>query len=818
MQVPHQDGNKFRDDVAALLSAKFRDVTKEFALTGKKADIFFSEPLFPIGQRKIAVECKAWKKPLTSKLISAIRSEYDPAFVSNEIDSLWIVTTHDIEALPKRSAAPYGPNLQVFTFTDLQNSMMNFDDYLMHLIKSFDDNGLSSYYMETFTDDRQNLHEDVVVPWLCSSTTATPLAVFGGYGIGKSSYAKRLASWLADRALKDRQRRIPILVRLGGLTQAQNIRDLLTVQFAADHRVDGFNYNLFAQLNALGRFVLIFDGFDEMKHAMRKRDIEINFRNICQLIFPMSKLIIFGRPDPFLTIEDELFLRGKNALANKVIFDDPNRLEFELHTISMFDESSAYEFMRKYISWNSANNAHGIKYEPSFVMSRMRELQNLGASELIRRPVHAQILADLALIPGQNIQIQNEYDLYYEFLFRIAKRETTEKDARQSIDADLRIGFMLEIAWWLWSKKQVNSFSIDEIPADVVNATAKYFPEAVDRETTLREMLIGSVLERSQMSKIFETKDEIKFFFPHRSYWEFLTAEYISLLRFVAMDIGVISETLTERVVRFIRERPDRVFMTQIARYSLTLTPRLPITFVARLSEMKNQSDIENAHQALRKGEIAVTPVDLTTHILACCRNSERNWNMIDEYVDTLLLRGNTQFDCVFLATLAWSTTNDTVSLRNRFVMKTWKKICCMSVLRAHETWCDALSDHERKWWEDKGEMPHTSAYFRLISHWRPKTVRSKYYAAEVLFGKTLLFKRRRLLGAVNLIKFNLGFVANSVGAAVKEILSFGPDQYGGYLVDVDVEELSDDIASSDDQIKLQKLVSHGKWDIDLGI
>jgi NACHT domain len=288
-------GNEFRDQVAGVLAAKFRNVITEFALTGKKADIFFCEPLFPIGQRKIAVECKAWKdNPLRSRHIAAIRSEYDPAFEANEIDSLWIVTGLAIEALPKRSTAPYGQALQVFSFAELQNSVINFHDYLTHLIEAFNENGLSSYYIETFTEDGQNLHEDIVVPWL-KSDAAKPLAIFGGYGIGKSSYAKRLASFLADKALRNYDNRIPILLSLGGLTQAQSIRDLITVQFAAEHRVDGFNYPLFAKLNELGRFVLIFDGFDEMKHAMRRRDIETNLQSISQLVSPASKVLVLGK-------------------------------------------------------------------------------------------------------------------------------------------------------------------------------------------------------------------------------------------------------------------------------------------------------------------------------------------------------------------------------------------------------------------------------------------------------------------------------------------------------------------------------------------
>ncbi len=59
---------------------------------------------------------------------------------------------------------------------------------------------------------------DEVVAWLATEDP-TPLAILGGYGAGKSSFAKRLVTQQAAQALTDPSARRPILIKLGGLSR-----------------------------------------------------------------------------------------------------------------------------------------------------------------------------------------------------------------------------------------------------------------------------------------------------------------------------------------------------------------------------------------------------------------------------------------------------------------------------------------------------------------------------------------------------------------------------------------------------------------------
>jgi hypothetical protein len=518
-----------------------------------------------------------------------------------------------------------------------------------------------------------------------------------------------------------------------------------------------------------------------------------------------------------MTQEDELFLRGKNALANRIVFDDPNRSEFELHTISMFEEASAYQFVENYLEWNISNNPHRIKYDSDFVRHRLSELRTIEGDALIRRPVHAKILADLALIPNQNVQINNEYDLYQEFIFRIAARETTEKGAREPVGLEARIDFMLEIAWWLWSKKKEQSFSIDEIPDSITKKAIAHFEQTVNRETALREMLIGSVLERSRLQKILDTKDEIRFFFPHRSYWEFLLAEYIARLKFESQDVDVIAEAITERVIQFVRQRPDRAFMTSIGEYSVGLVPKLPFSFVVRLSKMQNQNDIAHTDHLITQNHIAVIHIDLVTHILSCCLNSRLNWPLIDKYANTLLFSGNAVFDCVFLTALSWATANNVVNLQENLVMITWQKISCQCVLKTYQDWYEKHPG-ALKLWSLTGKFPHAKTAVQRVALKHHRVVGSRYYAAGMVFGQAISFRRRNAFNPYGRINLSIDFVPNILGHNVEGISKFGPDRYKSCIVTVDPDDLTDDIVSEEDRLTLRQIVAHGKWAIDLSV
>ena len=83
-------GDKFRDQIAALLGTRYDDVRSEIQLRAKKADVCF-ETRFGAQRIKVAVECKKWERSLTRDDVKDILADYGPAHQDKQIDAIWIV-------------------------------------------------------------------------------------------------------------------------------------------------------------------------------------------------------------------------------------------------------------------------------------------------------------------------------------------------------------------------------------------------------------------------------------------------------------------------------------------------------------------------------------------------------------------------------------------------------------------------------------------------------------------------------------------------------------------------------------------------------
>jgi hypothetical protein len=292
-------GTSLRAAVAALLRSRYGStaVSEEVKIFGQKAaDIVFTASDLPGMRPRIAVECKNWEKPLQAKDIRNIRSEYLDAHSSGAIQGLYIISLLNISA-SVRATVDDIHRITFLTFSEFQAGIVDFSGYLSFLEKDFSRDGLNTYYVASRLEDSQLLHDDVVLPWLADEA-AKPLAIVAGYGMGKTTYSRFLAHKLAENAQRDARARIPILLPLGAVMQQQSVRSLISYLFADQHRVPGYSFHLFDVLNASGRFIIVFDAFDEMKHAMSLQDIKFNLEEIKSLISPNTKAILVGRPEP----------------------------------------------------------------------------------------------------------------------------------------------------------------------------------------------------------------------------------------------------------------------------------------------------------------------------------------------------------------------------------------------------------------------------------------------------------------------------------------------------------------------------------------
>jgi hypothetical protein len=366
--------------------------------------------------------------------------------------------------------------------------------------------------------------------------------------MGKTSFARHLAFRMASRCLAGKQSRVPILLSLGAISREQSIEGLLGATLTGSRPfVQNYNYPLFTRLNQSGRFVIILDGFDEMKHFMTHAEFQANFDEINRLSVRRAKVILLGRPSVFLSDEERLYvLRGQRRIGGQTA-KVPDAPVYRELTIRPFSPEQVQEFVRNYIEYIWTKS--GADLDLDYITRRQKEIESDINQDLISRPVHARMLAEIATDRGIDIRGISRFRLYSFFVHRLIEREIAKVARRRSYRAEDRRQFACDLAWFLWTDPKVTGLGcrVEDIP-DLLFDPYRHDPHD-DIGVVKRELLSGSFLEE---------KSGGVFYIPHRSFQEFLVAEYL-------WDKGVdrdflmsCSSFITFEIIEFIDERDDK--------------------------------------------------------------------------------------------------------------------------------------------------------------------------------------------------------------------------------------------------------------------
>ena len=259
-------------------------------VAGKKVDIVFEVPDFE-KTRRLFVEAKDYRSPLTRVQVRDIWADYMGIIDTHKPADLLIVTRCGLTPDARKYVDSELTMVRHQTVWELENNILGLTDYLRSLSDIFKEDGLDHYYVDArakraaYADDKVtriisekevNLFDEILA-WL-EGDTDTPLAVLGGYGAGKTSLAKRLASHQAKLALRNPAVRRPVFVKLGSFSRYSSIEGIFGAMFSSEFPLASFNFHHFKAANERGRLLIILDGFDEMKHAMTWPDFRIPSR------------------------------------------------------------------------------------------------------------------------------------------------------------------------------------------------------------------------------------------------------------------------------------------------------------------------------------------------------------------------------------------------------------------------------------------------------------------------------------------------------------------------------------------------------------
>jgi hypothetical protein len=264
-----------------------------------------------------------------------------------------------------------------------------------------------------------------------------------------------------------------------------------------------------------GVFCVVLDGFDEM--AMRV-DAQSRTRNLLilqTLSAGRSKVLITGRPGYFPTDREIEDIAKNEELVN---FPFPQQFisrrqipRFSLIDVHLFGREEISRYFDKYYSYakKMGREVHEIKIKD---LSKVYNLMSLA-----ERPV----LLSLILETGPKILERSESkftagELYRQYTSKWIERELLKGEVRRLIDPQLKLIFMQELAWDMFSRNVFTVNYQNSLPDNII----EYFGTSESQEFDYLDHDIRTC------SYIVRDQDG-NYTFAHKSFMEYFVAEKI---------------------------------------------------------------------------------------------------------------------------------------------------------------------------------------------------------------------------------------------------------------------------------------------------
>ena len=297
-------GSEFEVQVLKILKLLGYTVDRNVKMNGCQVDVY-GEIKTGVITLRLMVECKDYGKKRTVGIedINKFAGVLAVARNNGVVDKGLFVTTHGYTAEAKVNASRAGIDLT--TYRELSTQLVDFTGYIEKVKEEFRNAPVSQYYVElsgTQVEDYEGADKttfyrpiDEFINKRLFEDGLSKIALLGNFGTGKSTFCHKYAHDLAELYDEVDVTRIPVVVSLSDYDSKLHIQQLIlnTLQFKYNLNITS---TIFWELQRLGRFVFLLDGFDEMAIRVDEDIIRENIREVDKLSeIPENKFLVTCR-------------------------------------------------------------------------------------------------------------------------------------------------------------------------------------------------------------------------------------------------------------------------------------------------------------------------------------------------------------------------------------------------------------------------------------------------------------------------------------------------------------------------------------------
>lgn len=280
--------------------------------------------------------------------------------------------------------------------------------------------------------ERYNSLDTYIDEWL-KERGKMHISLLGEFGTGKTWFCRHYAYIQLNRYLKNpAKERLPLLITLRTFTKTLTAQQLINDALLEQYKLPfvGSAFEVFQEMNRLGKLLLILDGFDEMARQVDYQTVVNNFWELAKLVDENSKVILTSRTEYFRWAkESEKVLGGEEFGQHTIILSPP---KFEVLHLNPFTDDQIIEVITLLL---------GKKKGP-IVAGRILKTENL--AEMVRKPVLIELL--LAVLEEVNIDVlKSQAKVYLYATNKLLMRNIcTKRTFTRTAD---KLFFLCELAW-----------------------------------------------------------------------------------------------------------------------------------------------------------------------------------------------------------------------------------------------------------------------------------------------------------------------------------------------------------------------------------